>query len=79
MAQILEPEENEVVALQLADADLIQCWQQLLTGCEVAARERGHIHISTSVMVEPLVDVEMTSDRRNSSECCAIQRLALRA
>ncbi len=43
MAQILEPEENEVVALKLADADLVQCGQELLTGCEVTARERGHV------------------------------------
>ena len=79
MAQILEPEENEVVALQLADADLVQCGQELLAGGEVAARERGHVHVSTSVMVEPLVDIEMASHWRNSSERCAIQRLALRA
>ena len=79
MAQILEPEENEVVALQLADADLVECGEELLTRCEVAARKRGHVHVAASVVIEALVDAEVTSHRRDPAEDYAIQALAFRA
>ena len=79
MAEVLETEQDEVVAGQLADPDLVESRQQLLRGCELATGQGGDVDIAPCPVIEPLMDVQKACNRCALRQARARQPLAFRA